>query len=40
MSRTSGVTSGVHTEADIDRSLEAFDGAIKTMTDEGLVQHG
>ena len=40
MSRSSGVTSGVHTEADIDRSLEAFDGAIKAMIDEGLVHHG
>ena len=40
MSRTSGVLSGVHTEADIDRSLEAFDGAIKAMVDEGLVSHG
>ena len=39
MSRTSGVTSGVHTEADIDQSLEAFDGAIKAMMDEGLVTH-
>ncbi len=40
MSRTSGVLSGVHTEADIDQSLEAFDGAIKAMVDEGLVSHG
>lgn len=40
MSRTSGVLSGVHTEADIDQSLEAFDGAIKAMIDEGLVRHG
>ncbi|MCE2463002.1 MAG: aminotransferase class III-fold pyridoxal phosphate-dependent enzyme [Dehalococcoidia bacterium] len=39
MSRTSGVLSGVHTEADIDRSLEAFDGAFKAMVDEGLVSH-
>ena len=39
MSRTSGVLSGVHTEADIDQSLEAFDGAIKAMMDEGLVSH-
>jgi glutamate-1-semialdehyde 2,1-aminomutase len=39
MSRTSGVLSGVHTEADIDKSLEAFDGAIKAMVDEGLVSH-
>ena len=37
MSRTSGVLSGVHTEADIDASLEAFDGAIKAMIDEGIV---
>ena len=39
MSRTSGVLSGVHTEADIDESLEAFDGAIKAMIDEGLVSY-
>ena len=37
MSRTSGVLSGTHTEADIDLSLEAFDGAIKAMMEEGLV---
>ena len=40
MSRCSGVLSGVHTEADIDESLDAFDGAIKAMIEEGLVQHG
>jgi glutamate-1-semialdehyde 2,1-aminomutase len=40
MSRTSGVLSGVHTEADIDESLEAADGAIKAMIDEGLLPHG
>ena len=40
MSRCSGVLSGVHTEADIDQSLEAFDGAINAMLTEGLVQHG
>ena len=39
MSRTSGVTSGTHTDEDIDRALEAFDGAIKAMMDEGLVRH-
>ena len=39
MSRTSGVLSGVHTEADIDQSLEAFNGAIKAMIDEGLVTY-
>ena len=39
MSRTSGVLSGVHSEADIDQSLEAFDGAIKAMIDEGLVTY-
>ena len=39
MSRTSGVLSGVHTEADIDQSLEAFDGTIKAMMDEGLISH-
>ena len=37
MSRTSGVLSGVHTEADIDQSLEAFDGAIQAMIEERLV---
>ena len=37
MSRTSGVLSGVHTEADIDQSLVAFDGAIQAMIEEGLV---
>ena len=40
MSRTSGVLSGLHTDADIDESLEAFDGAIQAMTDEGLAPHG
>jgi hypothetical protein len=39
MSRTSGVLSGVHTEADIDESLEAADGAINAMIDEGLLPH-
>ena len=39
MSRTSGVLSGVHTEADIDQSLEAFDGTIKAMMEEGLITH-
>ena len=39
MSRTSGVLSGVHTEADIDQSLEAFDGAFRAMMDEGLISH-
>ena len=39
MSRTGGVLSGVHTEGDIDQSLEAFDGAIKAMIDEGLVSY-
>ncbi len=40
MSRTSGVLSGVHTEGDIDQSLEIFDSAIRAMVDEGLVSHG
>jgi hypothetical protein len=40
MSRCSGVLSGVHTAADIDQSLEAFDAALKAMLAEGLVQHG
>ena len=40
MSRCSGVLSGVHTEADIDESLIAFDGAVRAMLTEGLVQHG
>ena len=39
MSRTSGVTSGVHTDSDIDQALGGFDGAIRAMMDEGLVQH-
>lgn len=38
MSRCSGVLSGVHTAADIDQSLEAFDGAIKDMMQEGIVR--
>ncbi|MEE9146966.1 MAG: aminotransferase class III-fold pyridoxal phosphate-dependent enzyme [Candidatus Tectomicrobia bacterium] len=37
MSRCSGVLSGVHTEADIDQSLEGFDTAIKTMMAEGII---
>ena len=32
-----GVLSGVHTESDIDQSLEAFDGAIKAMLQEGVL---
>jgi glutamate-1-semialdehyde 2,1-aminomutase len=39
MSRTSGVLSGTHTEVDIDFTIEAFDGAIAAMMEEGLVQH-
>ena len=39
MSRCSGVLSGVHTEADIDQSLEAFDGAIAAMVEEGLLTY-
>ena len=39
MSRTGGVTSGVHTDADIDQALDGFDGAIRAMMDEGLVRH-
>jgi glutamate-1-semialdehyde 2,1-aminomutase len=38
MSRCSGVLSGVHTEADIDESLQAFDGAMKAMLEEGLIR--
>jgi glutamate-1-semialdehyde 2,1-aminomutase len=38
MSRCSGVLSGVHTAADIDQSLEAFDGAIKVMMQEGMLR--
>jgi glutamate-1-semialdehyde 2,1-aminomutase len=38
MSRCSGVLSGVHTAADIDQSLEAFDGAIKAMLQEGVLR--
>jgi hypothetical protein len=33
------VLSGVHTEADIDQSLDAFDGAFKAMMEEGLVSY-
>ncbi len=39
MSRCSGVLSGVHTEADIDESLDAFDGAFKAMIEDGLVSY-
>jgi glutamate-1-semialdehyde 2,1-aminomutase len=38
MSRCSGVLSGVHTEADIDAALQAFDGAIKAMLEEGIIE--
>jgi glutamate-1-semialdehyde 2,1-aminomutase len=38
MSRCSGVLSGVHTAADIDQSLEAFDDATKAMMQEGLIR--
>lgn len=38
MSRCSGVLSGVHSEVDIDQALEAFDGAIKAMIEEGLMK--
>jgi glutamate-1-semialdehyde 2,1-aminomutase len=40
MSRCSGVLSGVHTEADIDESLQALDGTIKAMLGEGLIRQG
>lgn len=40
MSRSSGVLSGVHTEADIDEALEAVDGAIKAMLEEGIIRQG
>jgi glutamate-1-semialdehyde 2,1-aminomutase len=38
MSRCSGVLSGVHTEADIDASLEGFDTAIKAMMAEDILR--
>lgn len=38
MSCCSGVLSGVHTEADIDQSLEACNGAIAAMRQEGLLR--
>jgi glutamate-1-semialdehyde 2,1-aminomutase len=38
MSRCSGVLSGVHTAADIDQSLEAFDGAISALLQEGALR--
>lgn len=38
MSRCSGVLSGVHTEADIDQSLEGFESAIKAMMAEGILR--
>jgi hypothetical protein len=37
MSRCHGVLSGMHTEADIDQALAAFDGAIKAMLEDGLI---
>jgi glutamate-1-semialdehyde 2,1-aminomutase len=40
MSRCSGVLSGVHAEGDIDAALQAFDGAIKAMLEEGIVRQG
>jgi glutamate-1-semialdehyde 2,1-aminomutase len=40
MSRCSGVLSGVHREADIDQALEAYDGAIKALLEEGLIRQG
>ena len=40
MSRCSGVLSRVHTEADIDESLIAFDGAVQALRAAVLVQHG
>jgi glutamate-1-semialdehyde 2,1-aminomutase len=40
MSRCSGVLSGVHTEADIDTALHAFDGAMKAMLEEGIIHPG
>jgi hypothetical protein len=40
MSRGSGVLSGVHTEADIDEALEAFDGAIVALLQEGIIHQG
>ena len=38
MSRCSGVLSGVHTEADIDTSLDGFDAAMKSMMAEGILR--
>jgi glutamate-1-semialdehyde 2,1-aminomutase len=38
MSRCSGVLSGVHTEADIDASLEGFEAAIKAMMAEEILR--
>lgn len=38
MSRCSGVLSGVHTEADIDQSLQGFDAAIETMMAEDILK--
>jgi glutamate-1-semialdehyde 2,1-aminomutase len=40
MSRCSGVLSGIHSEADIDESLKAFEGAIQAMLAEGLLRQG
>jgi glutamate-1-semialdehyde 2,1-aminomutase len=40
MSRSSGVLSGTHTDADIDHTLESMDSAVQAMVAEGLVSHG
>jgi glutamate-1-semialdehyde aminotransferase len=37
MGGSGGFVSGVHTEADIDRTIEAFEAAIKEMHAEALV---
>ena len=37
MSSTGGVLSAAHTEADLERAVEAFDAAVQALRDEGLV---
>jgi glutamate-1-semialdehyde 2,1-aminomutase len=37
MSAMSGVTSWAHTQADVDESLDAFDGALAALKSQGLI---
>jgi glutamate-1-semialdehyde 2,1-aminomutase len=39
MGGAGGFTSGVHTEVDIESTVEAFNTTLREMQSEGLIQH-